>query len=147
MIGSILSLPSVGLYFGLHEWTERRSDLVRASIADHRHCSGIVAVRAAQHDPAADADGAFYAPAGHRATWFALMASLMNMALVAGQLQAKYLNQIFVVERGDYGELGGFADCRHDRLFCASGRGRSCYSGVRCDRIRRLKASCSRDKS
>ena len=49
---------------------------------------------------------AFYAPAGHRATWFALMASLMNMALVAGQLQTKYLNEIFVVQRGDYSELG-----------------------------------------
>ena len=49
---------------------------------------------------------AFYAPAGHRATWFALMASLMNLALVAGQLQMKYLNQIFVVGRGDYAELG-----------------------------------------
>jgi hypothetical protein len=34
------------------------------------------------------------------------MASLMNLALVAGQLQTKYLNQIFVVGRGDYGELG-----------------------------------------
>ena len=43
---------------------------------------------------------AFYAPPGHRATWFALMASFMNLALVAGQLQTKYLNQIFVVERG-----------------------------------------------
>jgi hypothetical protein len=30
----------------------------------------------------------------------------MNMALVAGQLQTKYLNQIFVVERGAYDELG-----------------------------------------
>ncbi|MGL1311224.1 hypothetical protein ACSTKO_24730, partial [Vibrio parahaemolyticus] len=27
---------------------------------------------------------AIYAPSGHRATWFALMASLMNLALVAG---------------------------------------------------------------
>src|SRR5436309_3491881 len=49
---------------------------------------------------------AYYAPAGHRATWFALMASLMNLALVAGQLQTKYLNQIFVVGRDDYSELG-----------------------------------------
>ena len=49
---------------------------------------------------------AFYAPAGHRATWFALMASLMNMALVAGQLQTKYLNELFVVARGNYAELG-----------------------------------------
>jgi len=49
---------------------------------------------------------AFYAPPGHRATWFALMASLMNTALVAGQLQSKYLNEIFVIGRGDYAELG-----------------------------------------
>jgi hypothetical protein len=49
---------------------------------------------------------AYFAPAGRRATWFALMASLMNMALVAGQLQTKYLNEIFVVQRGDYSELG-----------------------------------------
>ena len=34
------------------------------------------------------------------------MASLMNLALVAGQLQTKYLNEAFVVQRGDYGELG-----------------------------------------
>ena len=49
---------------------------------------------------------AYYAPPGQRATWFALMASFMNLALVAGQLQTKYLNQIFTVERGAYGELG-----------------------------------------
>ena len=48
---------------------------------------------------------AFYAPTGHRAPWFALMASVMNLELVAGQLQ-KYLNQIFVIGRGDYMELG-----------------------------------------
>jgi hypothetical protein len=34
------------------------------------------------------------------------MASLMNTALIAGQLQTKYLNQIFVVGRGEYGDLG-----------------------------------------
>jgi hypothetical protein len=41
-----------------------------------------------------------------RPTWFALMASLMNIALVASQLQTKYLNDIFVVGRGQYAELG-----------------------------------------
>ena len=48
---------------------------------------------------------AIYAPAGHRATWFALMASLMNLALQAGTLQTKYLNLIFHIERGFYGHL------------------------------------------
>jgi hypothetical protein len=48
---------------------------------------------------------AVYAPPGHRATWFALMASFMNLALVAGQLGTKYLNKLLVVERGNYAEL------------------------------------------
>ena len=105
VIGSILSLPSIGLYFGLHEWTERVFGFGARSIA---------VIDTAASSPFAQLSmiplltlTAFYAPAGHRATWFALMASLMNLALVAGQLQAKYLNQIYVVERGDYGELGG----------------------------------------
>ena len=48
---------------------------------------------------------AIYAPSGHRATWFALMASLMNLALTAGGLGTKYLNLIFPVGRGDYANL------------------------------------------
>jgi hypothetical protein len=48
---------------------------------------------------------AIYAPAGHRATWFALMASLMNLALQAGALQTKYLNLLFQIDRGAYGNL------------------------------------------
>jgi hypothetical protein len=102
--GSILSLPSVGLFYGLHEWTERTFGFGARSIA-------IVDVVATS--PFAQLSmiplltlTAFYAPAGHRATWFALMASLMNLALVAGQLQTKNLNQIFAVGRGDYAELG-----------------------------------------
>jgi hypothetical protein len=34
------------------------------------------------------------------------MASLTNLALVAGQLQTKYLNQAFTVGRSEYDELG-----------------------------------------
>jgi hypothetical protein len=43
---------------------------------------------------------------GSRATWFALMASLMNPALQASGIATKYLNRIFVVERSDYDNLG-----------------------------------------
>ncbi len=102
--GSLLSLPSVGLYYGLHEWTKPLFGFGARSIA---------LIDAATASPFAQLSMiplltliAFYAPAGHRATWFALMASLMNLALVAGQLQTKYLNHVFVVQRGDYGELG-----------------------------------------
>jgi MFS family permease len=48
---------------------------------------------------------AIYAPAGHRAIWFALMASLMNLALQAGALQTKYLNLLFAIDRGAYGNV------------------------------------------
>ena len=65
---------------------------------------------------------AFYAPAGRRATWFALMASLMNLALVAGQLQTKYLNQMFVIERGST-RRSGAAHCRDRDRFPCSDRG------------------------
>jgi BT1 family len=104
VVGTALSLPNVGLFYGLHHWTEAMFGFGARTVA---------VVDAATASPFAQLSmiplltlTAFYAPAGHRATWFALMASLMNLALVAGQLQTKYLNQIFVVGRGDYGELG-----------------------------------------
>ena len=102
--GTLLSLPNIGLYYGLHEWTERTFGFGARTIA---------LIDAATASPFVQLSMiplltliAFYAPAGRRATWFALMASLMNMALVAAQLQTKYLNQLFTVGRGDYGELG-----------------------------------------
>jgi hypothetical protein len=104
VVGTILSMPSVGLFYGLHLWTEQMFGFGARSIA---------IVNAATTSPFAQLSmiplltlTAYYAPAGHRATWFALMASLMNLALVAAQLQTKYLNAIFPIERGDYGELG-----------------------------------------
>ena len=104
VVGTILSLPNIGLFYGLHHWTEANFGFGARAIA---------VIDAATSSPFAHLSmiplltlTAFYAPAGHRATWFALMASLMNMALVAGQLQTKYLNQAFVVGRSDYGELG-----------------------------------------
>ena len=102
--GTILSLPDIGLFYGLHHWTEQMFGFGARSIA---------IVNTATASPFAQLSmiplltlTAYYAPAGHRATWFALMASLMNLALVASQLQTKYLNEIFAVGRGEYGELG-----------------------------------------
>jgi hypothetical protein len=104
LAGAALSLPSIGMFFGLHHWTETTVGFGARAIA-------LVDIAAAS--PFAQLSIipllsliAFYAPPGRRATWFALMASLMNLALAAGQLQTKYLNQIFVVERGDYASLG-----------------------------------------
>jgi hypothetical protein len=103
VLGGILSLPTLVLVFQLHHITE--------------HLFGIGARSIALIDEAATSPLAqlgliplltliaIYAPAGHRATWFALMASLMNLALVAGGLGTKYLNLIFPVDRGDYANL------------------------------------------
>jgi BT1 family len=102
--GTILSLPNIGLVYGLHEWTDAAFGFGARTIA---------IVDAVTASPFAQLSMiplltliAYYAPKSHRATWFALMASLMNLALVAGQLQTKYLNQIFVVGRDHYEALG-----------------------------------------
>ena len=82
IVGTVLSLPSIGLFYGLHEWTERVFGFGARSIA---------ILDAATASPFTQLSAipiltliAFYAPAGHRATWFALMASLVNLATVAG---------------------------------------------------------------
>jgi BT1 family len=101
--GTVLSLPGIGLLFGLHEWTEAMFGFGARTIA---------IVDAAALSPFAQLSVvpmltliAFYAPEGQRATWFALMASLMNLALTAGSLETKYLNDFFPVDRGQYSEL------------------------------------------
>jgi MFS family permease len=103
IVTTILSLPSLGLVLGLADWTERMFGFGARTIA---------IIDTAATSPFAQLSmiplltlTAIYAPKGHRATWFALMASLMNLALVAGQLQTKYLNEIYVVGRGAYENL------------------------------------------
>ena len=104
MAQMILSLPNIGLIYGLHHWSEATVGFGARTIAF---------IDSAAASPFAQlsmvpllAIIAYYAPPGHRATWFALMASLMNLATVASQLQTKYLNELFVVERGQYAYLG-----------------------------------------
>jgi MFS family permease len=103
VITTVLSIPAFGLTLGLANWTEQVFGFGARTIA---------IIDTATTSPFAQLSMiplltliAIYAPAGHRATWFALMASLMNLALVAAQLQTKYLNEIFVVARGNYENL------------------------------------------
>ena len=103
ILSTILSLPSLLLVFQAHHYTEQLFGIGARSIA----LFDTVAT-----SPFAQLSMiplltlvAVYAPAGHRATWFALMASLMNLALVAGALQTKYLNMIFHIDRGAYANL------------------------------------------
>ena len=115
----ILSLPNIGLYYGLHEWTAPRT----AGLVDARF---IAIIDTAIESPLAQISMipllawiAKNAPAHLKATFFAVVASFTNLALSASSLGTKYLNQIFVVTRevqepetesitvsADYGELG-----------------------------------------
>jgi hypothetical protein len=103
IVGAVFSLPTIMLVLGIHEWTERMFGIGARSIA---------LIDAAAASPLAQVSMiplltliAVHAPPGHRATWFALMASFMNLALVAGELQTKYLNVLFHIDRGAYGDL------------------------------------------
>lgn len=117
--GTILSLPIIGMYFGLHEW----SAALTGGIVDARF---IAIVDTALESPLGQiamipmlAWIANSAPEKLKATFFAVMASFTNLALSASQLCTKYINQIFVISRevidpstsevtvpADYSQLG-----------------------------------------
>ncbi len=119
IVGTILSLPIVGMYYGLHEWTARMT----GGVVDARF---IAMIDTALESPLVQISMipmlawiANSAPANLKATFFAVMASFTNLALSLSQLGTKYLNQIFVVTRevkdqatgtiqtpADYSQLG-----------------------------------------
>jgi len=95
----ILSLPNIGLYYGLHEWAAPRT----GGIVDARF---IAILDTAIESPLAQISMipmlawiAKNAPAHLKATFFAVMASFTNLALSASSLGTKYLNQIYAVTR------------------------------------------------
>lgn len=94
-----LSLPNLGLYYGLHHWTAA----VTNGVVDARF---IALFDTALESPLAQvamipmlAWIAKNAPVHLKATFFAVMASFTNLALSASSLGTKYLNRLFVVER------------------------------------------------
>lgn len=104
--GTILWLPNLVLIHGWYEWS-RPFGLGPHEIAlfDAAAASPLVQLSMIPMLTLI----ARSAPPGHRATWFALMASLMNLALVTGEVGSKMLNSVFVIARGDYTELAPLA--------------------------------------
>ena len=99
VIGTILSLPIVSMYYGLHEWTARMT----GGIVDARF---IALIDTALESPLGQISMipmlawiANSAPSNLKATYFAVMASFTNLSLSLSQLGTKYLNEIFVVTR------------------------------------------------
>ncbi len=97
---TILYLPSIGLFYGLAEWlgvTPRTlafiDTTISAPLAQLTMVPMLVLI-------------AKTAPPGGEATMFAIMASLMNLALAASELFTRYLNLAYGVTQQDYSNLG-----------------------------------------
>ncbi len=93
IIGTVLSLPIMAMYYDVHTMLgieARTVALVDTALASPFNYIAQVLMLTLV---------AIYAPEGRKGTWFALMASLMNIALSAGGLLTKYLNKVFIVSR------------------------------------------------
>ncbi|THF60733.1 folate/biopterin family MFS transporter [Pseudothauera rhizosphaerae] len=119
LAATVLSLPIIGMYHGLHEWTAS----LTGGVVDARF---IAIANTALESPLGQVSMvpmlawiANSAPPHLKATFFAVMASFTNLALSASQLGTRYLNQIYTVTRevrdaasgaikvpADYSELG-----------------------------------------
>lgn len=107
LAAGVLSLPNIGLYYGVHEWTAART----GGLVDARF---IAILDTAIESPLGQiamvpmlAWIARNAPPDLKATFFAVMASFTNMALSAASLGTKYINKIFVVTRASVDPVTG----------------------------------------
>jgi hypothetical protein len=103
ILGTLLTLPRLALVFEWYKVTEALFGIGPRAVAIFE-TMGVSPLLQLSMVPLLTLT-AIYAPPSHRAIWFALMASLMNLALQAGALQTKYLNLLFPIERGAYGNL------------------------------------------
>jgi hypothetical protein len=119
IVGTVLTLPIIGMYYGLADWTSA----LTGGIVDARF---IAVIDTALESPLGQVTTipmlawiANSAPAQLKATFFAVMASFTNLALPLSTLGPKYLYQLFLVTRevrdqtsaalavpADYSELG-----------------------------------------
>ena len=100
IVGSVLYLPNLGLFYGLHEWlgiSARTLAFIDTTISAPLGQLTMVPMLILI---------ARSAPTGAEATMFAIMASWMNLALSASELFSRYLNQAFAVSQQDYSNLG-----------------------------------------
>jgi len=98
--GVVLYLPTIGLFYGVNEWfglSPRMFAFIDTTISAPLGQLSMVPMLALI---------ARTAPRGAEATMFAIMASLMNLALSASELGTRYLNTAFGVTQQDYSGLG-----------------------------------------
>ncbi len=98
--GSVLYLPTIGLFYGVYEWFglgPRAFAFIDTTISAPLGQLSMVPMLALI---------ARTARRGAEATMFAIMASLMNLALSASELGTRYLNTFFGVSQTSYDGLG-----------------------------------------
>jgi hypothetical protein len=101
---AFMTLPFIAMFYGLHEWTAAHLGFGPRTIAIIDTMADAPMGQVAMIPMLAWI--AREAPANQKATYFAVMAAFTNLALSASQLGTRYLNQIFVIERGQYTSLG-----------------------------------------
>lgn len=101
---TILVMPFVGMFYGLHEWTHSQFGIGARSIAIIDTMADSPMGQVAMVPMLAWI--AKEAPKNQKATYFAVMAAFTNIALSASSLATNYLNEFFVIQRGRYDELG-----------------------------------------
>jgi hypothetical protein len=105
LAGTILYLPSIGLFYGVNEWLGMSPRIfafidttISAPLGQLTMVPMLILI-------------AKSAPPGAEATMFAIMGSLMNLALSASELFTRYLNDAFAVSQEDYSNLGKLMIC------------------------------------
>jgi hypothetical protein len=98
--GAVLLLPNIGLFYGLHEWLGVSARAI--AVIDTTITAPLVQLAMVPMLILI----ARTAPAGNEATMFAIMASLMNLALSSRDLFTRYLNEYYRVTQEDYSNLG-----------------------------------------
>ncbi len=98
--GIVLSLPTIGLFYGVNEWvglSPRAFAFIDTTISAPLGQLAMVPMLVLI---------AKTAPRGAEATMFAIMASLMNLALSASEVFTRYLNTAYGVTQTSYDNLG-----------------------------------------
>jgi len=100
IVSTLLSLPDIMLYYGIHETL----GLSAKTIALIDTAAGSPLINLAMVPMLTLI--AITVPATGKATWFAVIASTMNLALTAQHLGTKYLNTIFPISNAEYDATG-----------------------------------------
>lgn len=119
LVWTVLSLPTVGLYYGLHEW----SAALTGGVVDGRTIVVADTVMLSLLSEIAMVPMLAWiartAPANLKATYFAVMISFTNLGFLLSRIGSEYLNRMFVITReirdaasgtvitqADYSQLG-----------------------------------------